>query len=145
MAQSLSSADHPLSNSAARADTIREAVRWLAEREAEVKALNAEIREYKQKHVKGDLGFKLSDWIAVYRVSQLEVEDRDQLIDTFQEGMAALGIQLDWLAGAPEQHAPQRSSAPRRPRGRPRKQPDLSLANGQEQHPADDHADHLEH
>lgn len=105
MAQSLSSAaaDHnPLSNSAARAATIREAVRWLAEREAEVKAINADIREYKQKHIKGDLGFKIGDFAAIYRVSQLEVEDRDELVSALREGFAALGIGqiVDWVDAA---------------------------------------------
>lgn len=81
-----------LSNSAARADLIRSAVQWLAEREAEVKALNAEINEYRAKHIKGDLGFKLADWNAIYRISQLSAEDRDVLLDTLHEGFAALGI-----------------------------------------------------
>lgn len=89
-------------NVKARAGTIRAAVDWIAEKEAEVKALNAEIREYKQKHIKGDLGFKLADWNAVYRVSQLETDDRDQLLDTIREGFAALSIggQSDWLDAA---------------------------------------------
>jgi len=104
VAQSLASAaEHSaLSNSAARAETIRDAVRWLAEREAEVKAMHAEINEYRQKHIKGDLGFKLSDWAAIYRVSQLEVEDRDELLDTLREGFAALGIGqvVDWVDAA---------------------------------------------
>jgi hypothetical protein len=102
MAQSLSSADHPLSNSAARANTIRNAVRWLAEKESEVKAINAEMNEYRMKHIKGDLGFKIADWNAIYRVSQLEVEDRDALLDTVREGFAALGIggSVDWVAAA---------------------------------------------
>jgi hypothetical protein len=103
MAQSLASAaEHSLSNSAARAELIREAVRWLALREAEVIAINADIREYRQKHIKGDLGFKLSDWAAIYRVSQLEVEDRDALIETVREGFAALGIGqiVDWVDAA---------------------------------------------
>src|SRR6185369_2668333 len=94
VAQSLASAadNASLSNSAARAELIREAVRVLAEKEREVQALNADIREYKSKHIKGDLGFKLADWNAVYRVSQLEVDDRDALIDTLREGFAALSI-----------------------------------------------------
>lgn len=111
MAQSLSSAaeDSSLSNSAARADLIREAVRWLAEREAEVQAINADIREYRMKHIKGELGFKLSDWAAIYRVSQLEVVDRDALLDTLREGFAAIGIGqiVDWVEAA-------RSTPPRR-------------------------------
>ena len=104
MAQSLASAaEHSsLSNSAARAELIREAVQWLAEREAKLKAANAEIREYKQKHIKGDLGFKLADWNAVYRVSQLESDDRDALLDTVREGFRALGIGqvVDWVDAA---------------------------------------------
>ncbi len=81
-----------IANFGARRDTIRAAVNWIAERQAEVKALNAEIAEYKQKHIKGDLGFKLADFNAIYRVSQLEVEDRDKLLDTLREGFEALGI-----------------------------------------------------
>jgi len=104
VAQSLASAaEHSsLSNSAARAELIREAVRVLAEKEREVQALNADIREYKSKHIKGDLGFKLADWNAVYRVSQLEVEDRNELLDCIREGFDALGIGqvVDWVAAA---------------------------------------------
>jgi hypothetical protein len=111
MARSLSSAaeDSALSNSAARADLIREAVRWLAGRESEVQAINADIREYRTRHIKGELGFKLSDWAAIYRVSQLEPEDRDALLDTLREGFAAIGIgqTVDWVDAA-------RSTPPRR-------------------------------
>jgi hypothetical protein len=89
-------------NSAARADTIRAAVRYIANAQAEIKALREDLNEYKQKHIKGDLGMKLSDFAAVYRVSQLEVEDRDKLLDTLHEGFAALGLggQLNWLDAA---------------------------------------------
>jgi hypothetical protein len=80
------------SNSAARADTIRAAARWLSDREAEVKSLRQEIAEYKAKHIKGDLGFKLSDWNTLYRLYGLEGDDRDKLIDTIREGFEALGI-----------------------------------------------------
>jgi hypothetical protein len=104
LAQSLASAaEHSsLSNSAARAELIRDAVHMLADFEAQAKALNAEIREYKQKHIKGDLGFKLADWNAVYRVSQLEVEDRNELLDCIREGFDALGIGqvVDWVDAA---------------------------------------------
>lgn len=104
MAQSLSSAaeHNPLSNSAARADTIRDAVREIATLEAKAKAINAEIREYKTEIIRGQLGFKLADWNAVYRVSQLEVEDRDALLECVREGFAALGIggSVDWVDAA---------------------------------------------
>jgi hypothetical protein len=88
--------------------------------EAEVKALNADIREFKSTHIKGDLGFKIADWNAIYRVSQLEIEDRDVLLDTLREGFQALGIggSLDWVAaaeGAPQPAAP---APPRRRRGK---------------------------
>jgi hypothetical protein len=91
-----------LSNSAARADTIRDAVRWIAERETEAKAINAEIRQYKAKHIKGDLGFKIADFNAIYRVSQLEIEERDTLLETIREGFAALNIggTMDWVVAA---------------------------------------------
>lgn len=106
MARQLSSAGRDadardaLSNSAARRTTIREAVEWIASKERERKKIGAEINEYKQKHIKGDLGFKLADFNAVYRVSQLEAEDRDALLDTLREGFAALDINqtLDWVA-----------------------------------------------
>jgi hypothetical protein len=111
MAQSLSSAAEktPILNSGARADLIRSAVRWIAEREAEVKTLNTEIREYKATHIKGDLGFKLADWNAVYRVSQLDVEDRDALLDTVREGFQALGIGgiVDWVAAVEGEPQPE--------------------------------------
>jgi hypothetical protein len=104
VAQSLASAaEHSsLSNSAARADTIRDAVRWIAEHEAEAKAINADIREYKQKHIKGDLGFKIADFNAVYRVSQLELQDRDSLLECLREGFKALNLGgvMDWVAAA---------------------------------------------
>jgi hypothetical protein len=79
-------------NTEARADIIRDACRWIAGREAERKAIGEEIAEYKQKHIKGDLGFKMADFNAIYRVSKLEVDDRDKLIDTLREGFEALGI-----------------------------------------------------
>lgn len=102
-----------MSNAGARADTIRAAVAWLAERQAEVKALNAEIAEYRQKHIKGDLGFKIADWNAIYRVSQLEIEDRDKLLDTLREGFEALGIgeQSSFLGAMEETAAPLRAPA----------------------------------
>jgi hypothetical protein len=90
------------SNSAARADTIREAARWLRDREAEVASLREDIAGYKKTHIQGDLGFKLSDWNTLYRLYGLEGDDRDKLIDTIREGFAALGVgeQLDWIKEA---------------------------------------------
>ncbi len=98
-----------LANSDARADTIRAAVRFIAGKQAEIASIREELNEYKQKHIKGDLGMKLADFAAVYRVSQLEFEDRDKLLDTIREGFRALGIgdTVDWVAAAQEgAHAP---------------------------------------
>ena len=91
-----------LANSKARQDTIRMAVRELSSMKAQVKALNAEIREFKATHIKGDLGFKLADWALIERVYELETEDRDTLLDTVREGFAALNIgqSVDWVAAA---------------------------------------------
>ena len=75
-----------------RAGLIRAACEWLAAEEATVKALREGINEYKMRYIKGDLGFKMADFNAIYRVSKLKVEDRDKLIDTLREGFEALGI-----------------------------------------------------
>ena len=82
-------------NGEARAGIIRDACQWIAGQEAEIKTLREGIAEYKSKHIKGDLGFKMADFNAIYRVSKLEVEDRDKLIDTLREGFAALEISWD--------------------------------------------------
>jgi len=91
-----------LVNSGSRADIIRDAVRYIAEREAEIKEIREDINTYKQTHIKGDLGFKLADFAAVMRIYKLGVEDRDQLLDTIREGFAALGIggSVDWVEAA---------------------------------------------
>ncbi len=103
------------SNSALRADTIRTAMRWLADKEAERKQIGADIAAYKQTHIKGDLGFKIGDWNTLFRMYQLEGDDRDKLIDTIREGFAALGLGeqgsfLDAMDPQPEaEAAPKRS------------------------------------
>lgn len=91
-----------LFNSGARAETIRAAVRYIADLEEEIKAIRADIKTYKQTHIKDDLGFKLSDWTTLYRIYKLEADDRDKLLDTLREGFGALGIgeQLDWIKAA---------------------------------------------
>jgi hypothetical protein len=94
-----------LVNSDTRADTIRAAAQYIASREAEIKVIRDELTEYKNAHIKGDLGFKLSDWATVYRIFKLEGDDRNQLIDTLREGFAALGLgqSVDWVAAAETQ------------------------------------------
>lgn len=96
-----------LVNSGARADIIRKAAAYIAERESEIKAIREDISAYKQAHIKGDLGFKLFDWSTVYRMCKLEDEDRDKLLDTIREGFGALGIgnSIDWVAEAEKEGA----------------------------------------
>jgi len=96
-----------LTNSAARAETIRAAARYINERHADLKAIREEVAAYKATHIKGDLGMKISDFNALLRVYQLEGEDRDEFLDTLREGFAALGIggQMDWVAEAERQAA----------------------------------------
>jgi uncharacterized protein (UPF0335 family) len=104
VAQSLSSAgeSNAFSNSAARAVLIRESVGHIAKLEAEAKAINAAIRKYKAEVVRGNLGFKISDFNAVCRIAQLESQDRDELLECVREGFAALGIggSVDWVDAA---------------------------------------------
>jgi hypothetical protein len=78
---------------------IRSAAKRQAEYDAQVKALRAEISEFKATTIKGHLGFKLSDWATVYSVSQLTVTDRDTLLDCIREGFSALGVgqAVDWV------------------------------------------------
>jgi hypothetical protein len=81
---------------------IREAVRHVATLKAEADAVNTRIRKYKDEVVRGNLGFKISDFNAVCKIAQLEVADRDELLDTLRESFEALGIGqvVDWVAAA---------------------------------------------
>lgn len=105
-----SSKDRPIevANRSNRDITIRAAVAWVAEHMAEVKKLNAEIAEYKAKHIKGDLGWKLASFNAVLRAAMLEDDDRDSFMDQLREGFAALGVggQLDWIKAADSRSPP---------------------------------------
>ena len=108
-------------NSAARADLIRAAVREISRLDGEIAGLQAERTKYKNKTIKGDLGFKLADWNTTYRLYGLEGDDRDRLLDTIREGFHALGIGeqsnfLTAMGDAEEAETP----APKK-RGRPKK------------------------
>lgn len=122
-------------NSAARADLIRSAAKELSRLDGEIAALQTQRTAYKNKHIKGDLGFKLADWNTTYRLYQLEGDDRDRLLDTIREGFSALGIgeQSNFLTSMPD--APKEATAPKK-RGRPRKPKPEELGekvNGQHQ------------
>ncbi len=89
-----------ISNSAARADTIRDAIRELASLEAERKSISEQIREIKQIKIKGELGLKIGDFNAAMRLYGLEGDARDTFFDTLRETFSALGVgaQLDWIS-----------------------------------------------
>ncbi len=86
-------------NSAARKDQIILVIAELVGLEARRKTLGAEIRELKQTKIKGELGMKIVDFNAAYRLYQLEDDDRRAYLETLQETFQALGIgeQLDWV------------------------------------------------
>jgi len=89
-------------NVANRAEVIRQVCVDLAALDAERQSISANIRELKQKRIKGDLGMKIADFAVAYRLYQLEQDDRDTLFDTLRETFSALGVgeQLDWLKAA---------------------------------------------
>lgn len=86
-------------NSKARAGIIVGVCRQVSQLESKRKVIGEEIREIKNKQIKGDLGMKIGDFNVAYRLYQLEDEARDQLLSTVRETFLALGVgqQLDWL------------------------------------------------
>ena len=92
----------PAANSEARAQIIREAIRDIASLEAERKSISEQIRSIKQTRIKGDLGMKIADFQAAYRLYCLEDESRNTFFDAMRETFSALGVgeQLNWLDAA---------------------------------------------
>lgn len=86
-------------NLAARRDLINQACRELAAMDADIREKQQARAEYKNRVIKGDLGFKMADFNMAYRLYGLEGRDRDELLDTIRETFEALGQgeQLDWL------------------------------------------------
>ena len=82
-----------------RQAAIRDACSRIAALEGERASIGADIREIKQTTIKGELGFKLSDFATCYRLYTLEGDDRAVFFDTLRETFAALGVgeQLDFL------------------------------------------------
>lgn len=89
-------------NASARRQVILDVCAELASLEARRREIGEQIAELKQTRIKGDLGMKISDFSAAYRLYRLDDEDRDQFIDTLRETFEALGVggQLDWLSAA---------------------------------------------
>jgi len=85
-----------------RAEVINQACRDIAALESERGEIGEQIREIKQKRIKGDLGMKISDFNVALRLYQIEGEDRMAFFDTLRETFRALGVgeQLNWIAAA---------------------------------------------
>ena len=82
----------PQHNSAARADTLRKAMRELDRIEGDIAVLREEAKSLKNTLIKSDLGMKLADFAVFRRLHQLEGDARDELADVIREGFLALGI-----------------------------------------------------
>lgn len=81
------------SNSARRANTIREVCKRVLSLQEERKAISADINEIMAKEVKGDLEMKISDFKVALRYYALEdPEDRENYLDTIRECFLALGV-----------------------------------------------------
>lgn len=82
-----------------RKTIIIDVIRRLSILEAERKALSDEMREIRNREIKGDLGMKLSDFNVARRLYLLEGDDRRQMLSTIRETFDALGVgeQLDWI------------------------------------------------
>jgi hypothetical protein len=90
-------------NSSARRQVILDVCADLASLEARRGEITEEISSLKSQRIKGDLGMKISDFNAAYRLYRLEDADRDIFLDTLRETFEALGVggQLDFIkAGA---------------------------------------------
>ena len=79
-------------NAALRADAIRSVCTELAGLEAQRDEIGEQIRSVKQTKIKGDLGMKIADFNAAFRLYKLEDDDRSTFLDTLRETFEALGI-----------------------------------------------------
>lgn len=82
-----------------RSKTINEAMKDIAAMEAEGAEVNARLKSYRQSIIKGELGMKIGDFNAAYRLYSLEGPDRDGFLATISEVFNALGVgdQLNWI------------------------------------------------
>lgn len=86
-------------NAKARRGQIKSVFQRLQALEDKRKEIGDEIRSLLNSEVKGDLGFKISDFKASYRLYLLEGDARDEMLDTLHECFDSLGLgeQLDWI------------------------------------------------
>jgi hypothetical protein len=107
-AENVAAGDASAARKSNRAQAIRDACRDIANLEAERDGVSEQIREIRQKIVKGELGMKLADFGMAYRLYKLEDDDRDELFGTIRECFSALGVgeQLDFLKAVDKAAAP---------------------------------------
>ena len=100
-------------NSNMRAQVINEAMAELTKLEGDRREVSEAIRSLKQTRIKGDLGMKIMDFNAAYRLYQLEGDDRAEMLDTIRETFEALGAgdQLDWVAASERANKPAEAAA----------------------------------
>ena len=104
-------------NSDARAAAIREVLAELDRLDDEIKLLQDERTKLKQAKIKGDLGFKMSDFNLGRRLYKLDTDDRNVTLKIMREMFGALGIgEQSSFLGAID--APETGT---KHRGRPRK------------------------
>lgn len=129
------------SNSAARAEIIRSACREIADLEKDREAIGAQIREIKQKRIKGDLDMKLADFGAVYRLYGLEDDRRDQFMDTLRECFEALGVggQLNFLDATKQRTEPAVKANGHQPPAEPAKPKEPLVPEGIHEGETDEH------
>jgi hypothetical protein len=93
-----------VSNSAARATTIREVCQEIGELDRQIDGLKAERKMIVDTRIVADLGMKKAHFATAYKLYQLDHDERDVLQDTIRECFAALGVgeQLNWLDAVQE-------------------------------------------
>ena len=95
------------SNSAARAEIIREAHETITEYEKQIGGLKAEIKAVVETRIVAGLGMKKRDFAFARKLVELDHEERDTLQDSIREVFSALGVgmQLNWLDAAEGERA----------------------------------------
>lgn len=92
----------PVSNSAVRAETIREVCETIGELDRQIDGIKADRKAIIETRIVADLGMKKAHFATAYKLYQLDQGERDTLQDTIRECFGALGIgeQLNWLDAA---------------------------------------------
>lgn len=84
-------------NAKARAAQIKKAFKDMERLDGQIADLRADQTKIKDA-IKNDLGMKKGDFMAAYRMAQMDADNRDALLDTCRECFDAMGLgdQLDF-------------------------------------------------